>query len=86
MPDVPVVCLGTVMVVDVLVNRSDKLQQFTPAVGENCAENRCVFKAAVLGAWLWTFLCSCREQVVTGSTVDTWIASVAFRRFHTFSM
>ena len=33
---------GAGSVVDVPVNRSDKLQQFTIVVGANCAENRCV--------------------------------------------
>ena len=49
--------MGTVFVVHVPLNRSDK-----PHVGANCAENRCA--AAVRGAWLWTSLCSCQRQVV----------------------
>ena len=32
--------MGTVLVVDVRVNRSDKLQQFIFVAGANCAENR----------------------------------------------
>ena len=39
--------LGTVMVLDVPVNRSDKLQQFIFVVGANCAGNRRVFTGDV---------------------------------------
>ena len=42
-----------VMVVDVPVNRSDKLQQFTFVMGANCAENRRVLTGAVRrNAWV----------------------------------
>ena len=69
--DVPVVCRACracmVMVVDVLLNRSDKLQQFTFVVGANCAENRRVFTGAVRE------YSSC---ATLGSTVDTCFATV----------
>ena len=41
--------LGTVMVVDVLVNRSDKLRQFIFVVGANCAEKSPSFHKPTAG-------------------------------------
>ena len=55
---------GTVMVVNCLANRSDKLQQVHFRRRYKLCRKPLCFTTAVLGAWLWTSLCSCRGQAV----------------------
>ena len=71
--------MGTVMVVDFLVNRSDKLQQFIFVVGANCAENRRVFTGAVRGSTLLA------QRLVRQWIHDMRQFLVAFGRAHAFS-